>query len=204
MSGGVRPGASGEAASGLHASAGARASFFFDLGSPECWIAAERVIAALPEVPVFAPVEAGSLADGLPEPDLETIARRAWELDLLPFRPPATLPRDTRPAMLAATYARQAGRVVAFAHAALRQVWAGGRALEDPDTLRIAGAAAEIHPAALDRGIALAGTARGLDAATAEARAAGVTTVPALVAGGRVFTGEAALEDAAAKLTAVQ
>ncbi len=181
-----------------------RATFHFDLGSPECWIAAERVVAVLPEVPVFVPVEAGALAGGLPAPDLEAVARRARELGLLPLRPPSTLPRETRPAMLAATYARQAGRVVAFTHAVLRQVWAGGRELEDPDTLRIAGAAAEIHPAALDRGIALAGTARALDAATAEARAAGVTTVPTLVAGVRLHAGEAALEDAAATLSALR
>lgn len=169
----------------------------YDIGSADCWIAAERAVALLGEVPVFLPVEAAGLPDGMPAADLEAVAARALSAGLLPLRPPRNLPRDTRRAMLATTYARGAGRVVAFSHAALRQVWTGGRDL-DPDTLRIAGAAAEIHPAALDRGISLASTARALDEATAEALAAGATAVPAIMAGGRVWCGPSALDDAAA------
>lgn len=182
--------------------AAGRAVFAFDLGSPECWLAAERVVAVLGEVPVFLPVQAAALGGEAPAPDLEAVAAGARAAGLLPLRPPRTLPRDTRRAMLAATYARQAGRVVAFSHAVMRQVWTGGRALEDPDTLRIAGAAAEIHPVALDRGVELAGTARALDAAIDEAREAGVRTVPAVVAAGEVFAGGGALDAAAAALGA--
>ena len=36
--------------------------------------------------------------------------------------------------MRAATYAKQIGRTVAFALAAFRQAFAGGRALDDPTT----------------------------------------------------------------------
>jgi len=182
--------------------AGGRVLFAFDLGSPDCWVAAERAVAALGEVPVFLPVEAAALPGGLPVPDLEAVEAAANAAGLLPLRAPRDLPHDTRRAMLAATYARGAGRVVAFSHAAMRQVWTGGRALEDPDTLRIAGAAAEIHPAALDRGIELASTARALDEAVAEAREAGIATVPALAIGREVFAGPAALDGARAALGA--
>jgi len=175
----------------------------FDIGGADCWLAAERAVAVLDEVPVFLPVEAAGLPDGLPDADLEAVAAGARRAGLLPLRAPRTAPRDTRRAMLAATYARQAGRVVAFSHAALRQVWAGGRDL-DQDTLRIAGAAAEIHPVALDRGISLASTARALDEATAEALAAGATTVPAILAGDRAWCGPSALDDAAAALAAAR
>jgi 2-hydroxychromene-2-carboxylate isomerase len=83
--------------------------------------------------------------------------------------------------MLAATYAKQIGRVVAFSLAAFRQAFAAGRDLADPETVFLAGAAAEIHPAALEKGANLRGTAERLRAATAEAAEAGVLDVPAVV-----------------------
>ena len=53
--------------------------------------------------------------------------------------------------MLAATYAKQVGRTVAFSLAAFRQAFAGGRDLGDTDTVLIAAAACEMHPAAVLR-----------------------------------------------------
>ena len=58
--------------------------------------------------------------------------------------------------MLAATYAKRIGRAVAFSLAAFRQAFAGGRDLGDEDTVLIAGAACEMHPTALLKGIELA------------------------------------------------
>ena len=48
--------------------------------------------------------------------------------------------------MLAATYAKQFGRAVAFSLAAFRQAFAGGRDLGDEITVLIAAAACEMHP----------------------------------------------------------
>ena len=48
--------------------------------------------------------------------------------------------------MRAATYAKQIGRAVAFALAAFRQAYAGGRDLVEPDNVLIAAAACEMHP----------------------------------------------------------
>ncbi len=65
---------------------------------------------------------------------------------LQPLRWPERWPPDTRTAMLAATYAKQIGRAVAFSLAAFRQAFAGGRDLGDTDTVLIAAAACEMHP----------------------------------------------------------
>jgi 2-hydroxychromene-2-carboxylate isomerase len=81
----------------------------------------------------------------------------------------------------------QIGRGVAFSLAAFRQAFAAGRDLSQRENVLIAGAACELHPAALIKGAELRSTRERLDAATAEARAAGVRDVPALQVGERVF-----------------
>jgi 2-hydroxychromene-2-carboxylate isomerase len=164
------------------------ARFYYDLRSPTAWLAAERIVETLGEVPEFIPVELSGLAAGDVGPfrcaaeadaHLEDVARQAAELELIPARRPAVFPfEDTRFAMLAATYAKQIGKVVAFSLAAFRQAFAAGRDLADRDTVFLAGAAAEIHPAALAKGAELRGTAERLRASTAAAAEAGVLDVP--------------------------
>ena len=68
---------------------------------------------------------------------------------LQPLRWPDPFPFDSALAMRAATYAKQIGRTVAFALAAFRQAFAGGRSLAEPDNVVIAAAACEMHPAAV-------------------------------------------------------
>ena len=104
--------------------------------------------------------------------------------------------------MLAATYAKQIGRVVAFSLACFRQAFAGGRDLGDTDTVLIAAAACEMHPAAVLKGIGLASVAGALNGAAARARDAGVRSLPAIVLDGRVFEGEQAPERASATIGA--
>ena len=87
--------------------------------------------------------------------------------------------------MLVATYAKEIGRAVAFSLAAFRQAFAAGRDLSERDNVLIAAAACEMHPAAVVKGAELRGTRERLEAATAEALAAGVREVPAVVTGGR-------------------
>ena len=120
----------------------------------------------------------------------------------MPLRWPPELPADTEWAMLVATYAKQVGRVVAFSLAAFRQAFAAGRDLGERDTVLIAAAAAEMHPAAVVKGAALRGTRARLDAATAAAAEAGVLDVPAVAVGSRVFHGDLQLEAAARALAA--
>jgi 2-hydroxychromene-2-carboxylate isomerase len=89
---------------------------------------------------------------------------------------------------------------VAFALAAFRQAYAGGRSLADPDNVVIAAAACEMHPTAVLKAAELRGVREALDAATARAAALGVRDVPAVWTGERVFHGQAELERAAAAL----
>jgi 2-hydroxychromene-2-carboxylate isomerase len=163
--------------------------FFYDLGSPQCYLVAEAIMATLPVVPEWEPVLASEIAS----PGATDIASRqqiedqAAELGLQPIRWPAAWPPDTEAAMLAATYAKQIGRAVAFSLAAFRQTFAGGRDLGDEDTFLIAGAACEMHPTALRKGIELRSTRSALASATRRAQAAGVRTLPAIQIGERVY-----------------
>jgi 2-hydroxychromene-2-carboxylate isomerase len=178
--------------------------FFYDLASPDAYLAAERVVGVLGGVPEFVPVRIGSVGGFrcAEEEDIyrADVERRAAAYGLMPVRWPPELPADTEWAMLVATYAKQGGRVVAYSMAAFRQAFAAGRDLGDRDSVLIASAAAEMHPAAVLKGAALKGTRARLERATADAREAGVRDVPAVRVGGRVFHGDRALEAAAAAL----
>jgi len=194
--------------SGAPADAGApQPVFYFDLGSPECYLAAERVMAELPVVPEWVPIHAADLPRAPGADAVErraAIEARAQTQHLQPLRWPAGWQQqDTRVAMVGATYAKQIGRAVAFALAAFRQAFAGGRAL-DEDTVVIAAAACEMHPRAVLQALGRRPVAAALDAATASAAAAGVTQVPAIVAGGAVYEGIDAVERAAAALAAAE
>lgn len=186
--------------------------FYFDLASPESYLVAEQVLHALPQVAEWQPVWLGGLPAG--EVDAgwrcaheersfrEDVERRAAAQGLQPVRWPDPFPADTRFAMLVATYAKQIGRTVAFAQAAFRQAFAGGRDLSQADWVLMAAAACEMHPAAVQKGAALGSIARRLDEATEAAAAAGVLDVPAVRVGGRVFHGAAELGAAAEAIAA--
>jgi 2-hydroxychromene-2-carboxylate isomerase len=177
--------------------------FYYDLGSPECYLVAESIMSALPVVPEWEPVLGASVeaADG-GLLDREAIERRAAERGLQPVRWPRRWPPDTREAMLAATYAKRVGRAVAFSLAAFRQAFAGGHDLGEQDTVLIAAAACEMHPTAVLKGIGMRSVVGALDAAVERARVAGVRSLPAIEVGGVVFDGDRCVEDASAALRA--
>ncbi len=138
---------------------------------------------------------------------LAGIEQRAAELGLQPLRWPQPFPFDSALAMRVASYAKQIGRGVAFAQAAFRQAYAGGRSLEDGDSVLIAAAACEMHPAAVLRAADMRATREQLVHTTADAARAGVREVPAIVLAGahkrepaQVFQGEYALEEAMERL----
>lgn len=183
------------------------AAFYFDLFSPYAYLAAERVLQTMPVATEWQPVLASELAgaesfEAFRCRDDEDIfrlevERRAGDLGLQELRWPDPFPFDSAFAMRAATYAKSIGRVVPFAQAAFRQAFAGGRALDAAENVLIAAAACEIHPTAVLKGAELRSTAEQLSAATAEAAALGVTDVPAIRVGERLFHGERALAEAA-------
>lgn len=168
--------------------------FYYDLGDPVCYLAAEQINSALAVVPEWEPVRLGTLE----ERDRASTERRARELGLQPLRWPHGWPPDTRQAMLAATYAKRIGRAVAFSLAAFRQAFAGGRDLADEDTIVIAGAACEIHPTALLKGIATRSVITALDEATRRARQVGVVTLPSIRIGNEIFDDVASAREALA------
>jgi 2-hydroxychromene-2-carboxylate isomerase len=89
-------------------------------------------------------------------------------------------------AMLAATYAKGIGRGVAFSLAAFRQAFAAGRDLGERDSVLIAAAACEMHPAAVVKAAELRGVRSALERATARAVALGVRDVPSVWNGHQV------------------
>jgi 2-hydroxychromene-2-carboxylate isomerase len=186
----------------------ARPVFYYDLGSPYAWLAAERINALFPVVPVWQPILLGALfkrfgrdswANGPGRDEgMREIERRAAERGLPPVRWPDPWPGNMLAAMRAAVFAKQAGRAVAFSLAAFRQAYAGGRDLGEVDSLLIAAAACELHPNAVLKGLESRGVKDALRAATDEAADRGVKGVPSVVVGDQVFWGDDRLEEAAA------
>jgi len=184
--------------------------FYFDLGSPYAYLAAERINQVLSVAPVWQPILLGGLwkltgggswalterrAEGMAE-----VERRAKEYGLMPLRWPEEWPNDTLHAMRAAVLAQQTGRVVAFALAAFRQAFAAGKDLADLDNVVIAAAACELHPTAVLRGIETRSVKDRLRQATDTAYERGVRGVPTIAVGDRLFWGDDRLEAAAAAL----
>ena len=192
--------------------------FYYDLASPECYLAAERVSFVLGVTPVWEPVIASwggrghQDAEGVqaqpsglrlgPEPDRRATERIARERGLQAMRWPLRWPPDSQLAMRAAAYAKSIGRATAFSLAAFRQTFAAGRDLSDLNTILIAAAACEMHPAAVIRAVGLRSIARALDEATERAVASGVHRLPALRLDGLVFEGDRGLDEAGTALVA--
>jgi 2-hydroxychromene-2-carboxylate isomerase len=178
------------------------AAFYFDLASPEAYFAAERILHVLGAPAEWQPVLARELPGEEEEIFRLEIERRAHAQDLQPLKWPSPFPFDSALAMRIATYAKSIGRTVPFAQAAFRQAFAGGRNLAEMDNVLIAAAACEMHPAAVSNATELRSVAEQLATTTALAAQAGVTGVPAVRIGERVWTGGRAVEDAAAHMRA--
>ncbi len=189
-----------------------RPLFYFDLGSPYAYLAAERISGLFSEAeleqPEWRPILLGGLfrrfgrdswangpgrAEGMAE-----VERRASSYGLPPVRWPNPWPGNTLLAMRAATFAKQTGRTVSFALAAFRQAFAAGLDLSEADGVLIAAAACELHPRALLKATETAAVKEELKSATEAAGDLGVRGVPSLLVGDQVFWGDDLLEQGAA------
>jgi 2-hydroxychromene-2-carboxylate isomerase len=181
--------------------------FYYDLGSPYAYLAAERVNSLFAEPPEWQPILLGGLfkrfdrsswAEGPGrEAGMAEVERRAAAYGLQEIRWPDPWPGNTLFAMRVATFAKQGGRTVAFSLAAFRQAYAGGKDLSEPDNVLIAAAACELHPRAVLAAVERQSIKDSLKQATEEAGDAGVRGVPSVVVDGEVFWGDDRLEDAA-------
>jgi 2-hydroxychromene-2-carboxylate isomerase len=184
----------------------ADAAFYFDLFSPEAYLAAERIIGALGAPARWEPVLARDLAvsesfEAFRCAEEEVIfrselERRAAAQGLQRLVWPDPFPFDSEQAMRVATFAAGIGKVVAYSLAAFRQAFAGGRSLGVSENVLIAAAACEMHPAAVHRAAERESLGRSLAQATEHAAAAGVRDVPAVRVGELVFHGPDAPERA--------
>jgi 2-hydroxychromene-2-carboxylate isomerase len=173
-----------------------RPVFYYDLGSPACYLTAERIMATLPVVAEWEPVLGTQLGLSEPRPQPKQLDAAISDLGLQPLRLPNNWPPDAELAMLVATYAKRGGKTVSYSLAAFRQAFAGGRDLGDEGTVLIAAAACEMHPRAVLQAIRLRSTRVALQRACARAVAADVTALPAIATGGGTYCGERALERA--------
>ena len=193
------------------ADAPAQPVFFYDFYSPYSYLAAERVNAVMPVVPEWRPISFGHI--------LKQSGRRPWSFEqgedhdanwaqidaratdrgLPEVKRPPGWPIDTYSVIgaRAATFAKGSGRAVAYSLALFRQIFAGGRTL-DQDTVLIAGAACELHPNALLKGLESRTVKDELVRATNEAYELGVRGVPTIAVDGQLFWGDDRLEQAAA------
>ena len=191
---------------------GDRPLFFYDLGSPYAYLAAERVNALFAETrgepPEWQPILLGGLfkrfgrdswarGEGRDQ-GMREVERRASAYGLPPIKWPEPFPGNTLLAMRAATYAKEIGRGVSFSLAAFRQAFAAGRDLTEPDNVLLAAAAAEMHPRAVLSAIERDSVKRGLREATELAGDLGVRGVPSVAVGEQIFWGDDRLEEAAA------
>ncbi len=188
-----------------------RPVFYYDLGSPYAYLAAERVNSLIAdawgEPPEWQPILLGGLFKRYGRdswgngPDREAgmreVERRAAAYGMAPISWPEPWPPNTLIAMRIATFAKQVGRAVSFSLAAFRQAFAAGRDLTEPDNVLLAGAAAELHPRALLAALERDSVKLALRDATDLAADLGVRGVPAVVVGGEVFWGDDRLGDAA-------
>ncbi|MEK6271637.1 MAG: DsbA family protein [Actinomycetota bacterium] len=189
-----------------------RPLFFYDLGSPYAYLAAERVNALFAETrgepPEWQPILLGGLfkrfgrdswarGEGRDQ-GVREVERRASAYALPPINWPEPFPPNTLLAMRAATYAKEIGRGVSFSLAAFRQAFAAGRDLTEPDNVLLAAAAAEMHPRAVLSAIERDSVKRALREATELAGDLGVRGVPSVAVGEQIFWGDDRLEEAAA------
>ncbi len=172
------------------------AFLYFDLADPWSYLVAERILGSLPIVCEWQPVHGAQVGWAVPAVDPVQLAAAVAQQGLQPLRLPGRWPPDSRRAMLAATFAKSAGKTVAFSLAAFRQTFAGGRDLGDEATVLLAAAACEMHPRAVLKAIEMRSVSESLSRAGERALAAGVRTLPAIQVGDAVFAGADALERA--------
>lgn len=188
--------------------------FYYDLSSPYAYLAAARIDDVLPARPEWRPVAFGvivqsigkvpwSFADDRSQ-DFDEIAGRAAARGLPPVRYPEGWPVETYSvaALRVALLADDQEQRRAVTHELFRTAFAEGRHLKDIETVVEAAERAGMDGAEVRARLADSELKERLRSDTADALARGVTGVPTVAVGERLFWGDDQLEDAAVALTA--
>jgi 2-hydroxychromene-2-carboxylate isomerase len=187
-------------------------TFYFDLGSPFAYLAAERLNTLLPDPVHWQPVLLGGLfrltgrsswALGdyrRRQAGMADIERRALAYGLPPMRWPDPWPADYLSAMRATTYAFSIGRGRDFAMQAYRDAFAHGSELSVADNVLRSAARAGLDADAVRAGASDPQIKQALRDATDAAYDRGVFGVPTIAIGDELFWGDDRLEDAAVHL----
>ncbi len=193
-------------------------TFYFDLGSPYAYLAAERIGGLLPEPVQWQPVLLGGLfkLNGRSswalgdyrrrQTGMAEIERRARSYDLAPMRWPDPWPSDYLFAMRAATYAFGAGAGAGagtgreFVREAFRAAFTSGADLSIHAQVTAAARRAGLDPDNVASATQDPAVKQALRAATEAAHELGVFGVPTVAIGRELFWGDDRLEDAAAHL----
>jgi 2-hydroxychromene-2-carboxylate isomerase len=187
-------------------------TFYFDLGSPYAYLAAERLASVLAEPVTWQPLSLGGLfkANGRSswalgdhqrrQAGMAEIERRAHDCGLAPIRWPDPWPGNYLMAMRAATFAFAAGRGREFTLQGFRDAFQQGHDLSIPAHVldaaeRVGLDRREVEAATQDPEIKQA-----LREATDTAHHLGVIGVPTIAIDRELFWGDDRLEDAAACL----
>ncbi|MCB0861827.1 MAG: DsbA family protein [Solirubrobacterales bacterium] len=184
------------------------AEFFFDLGSPYAWLAAERIDVVFEQVgrglPVWRPVLLGGLFQrfgrgswantDLREGGISEIERRAREYGLPEPVWPDPWPGSYLFAMRVATWAEREGRLREFALTSFRNAFTRGIDQADPGHVLDAAVEAGLDRAATEAGAADPEIKDALKVATGRAGDLGVTGVPSFLVDGNVYWGDDQLE----------
>src|SRR4051812_18643297 len=199
-----------------------RAEFFYDFGSPYAYLAAERVEEVLGEAVRWSPVFLVGIFKATDrrswvytedaERDWAEVRRRLAARGLPPLRlcdgwaerliPSTTPARSTLLAQRAATAAADAGRIREVSLELFRLEFVEGRDLTEGATLIGAGARAGLSGDAARAARAAESRRDRVRAATDTAVARGVSGVPTIAVGERLFWGDDRLEEAAEALRA--
>jgi 2-hydroxychromene-2-carboxylate isomerase len=184
-------------------------TFFFDVGSPYAYLAAERLERLFPQPVRWQPVLLGGLFkltgrsswalgdDRRRHAGMAELERRARRYGLPPIHWPDPWPGNYLTAMRAVTAAFAEHRGREFTSLAFRSAFQEGCDLSISAHVFDAGYRAGIDPAALERATEDPETKRRLRDATDAAHAAGVFGVPTIAIGKELFWGDDRLEDAA-------
>lgn len=183
-------------------------TFYYDLGSPYAYLAADRIDLEF-ETPVeWVPVLLGGIfkhtgrsswaETPAREEGIAEIAKRASQRGMPAFVYPDPWPNNGLQAMRVATWAHSAGAGRKFARAAFEVQFNDGLPLSETENIELAA-----HRAGLDPSFAIAATEdpavkQALIDNTNAALAAGAIGVPTIVVGDQAFFGDDKLEEAVA------